>query len=494
MPRTFAHGLVLLGLLFATQPQATIPDFHSEISTAHPGASIYSLPSGEGLPFTSALSAGGYSVDATITLGLYDSLGHPIAYYPWDDIWLESADGGLVPAPQGTTPDASTDIDGMTWWTNPIEAGGCTMGPIVTMIAGVAQDDLLDLRFNSADLNGDLILNLHDVFLFEEIRDDGYDDCADFNFDGVVDLLDFIYLQTAFVSSPTQPPGDPSSPLYEPCQYRLGVFFSSDYEFWDERRDAATNLDYTQFTPFDMHLVVIGCPEAVMGYEASLEVDPSFFALNTSFPASTLNLGDYLNHYVSFGIPQPPAGPAQAVLLSTVTFFPVEAEVSSQIRILPSSPSSLDGDGPALVIDHKLVRANFTPTSHSGCQFDLAPGDFPAAVATTYGGGVVTAVGDAQQPDIPAALAITAAAPNPFNPRTTHFFDLPRGGEVTLTVHDGRGRLVRTLDRGQREAGRHQVVWDGLDDQGGATPSGVYLVRLQAVDGARSSLKVTLVR
>lgn len=494
MLRAIAHGVVLLGLLLVTQPQADIPVFYSEISTAHPGASIYSLPSGEGLPFTSALSSDGHSVDATITLGLFDSHGDPIPYYPWEDIWLESSDGGLVPVPQGTTPDASTNIDGLTWWTTPIEAGGCTMGPIVTMIAGMPQDDLLDLRFNSADLNGDHDLDFQDLMLFLQIRDGGYDYCADFNSDGVVDLLDFIDLQSAIVASPTQPPGDPSPPLYEPCQYRLGVFFSSDYEFWDERRDAATNLDYTQFTPFDMHVVGIGCPEAVMGYEASLEVDPSFLAVSASFPGSALNLGDYLNHYVSFGIPRPPDGPAQAVLLSTVTLLPVEAGVSSQIRILPSSPSSLDGDGPALVIGHKLVRTNFTPTSHSGCQSDLAPGDFPAAVATTYGGGVLTAVGGDQQPHIPAALAITAAAPNPFNPRTTLFFDLPRGGEVTLTVHDGRGRLVRRLHGGQREAGRHQVIWDGLDDHGGAAPSGVYLVRLKAADGARASMKVALVR
>lgn len=34
--------------------------------------------------------------------------------------------------------------------------------------------------------------------------------------------------------------------------------------------------------------------------------------------------------------------------------------------------------------------------------------------------------------------------------------------------------------RGDRAAGRHLVVWDGLDDAGRNQPSGVYLARVDA--------------
>jgi flagellar hook assembly protein FlgD len=41
-----------------------------------------------------------------------------------------------------------------------------------------------------------------------------------------------------------------------------------------------------------------------------------------------------------------------------------------------------------------------------------------------------------------------------------------------------RGQKVRTLVTGHAAAGEHSVVWDGKDDQGRVTASGVYFYRL----------------
>lgn len=101
--------------------------------------------------------------------------------------------------------------------------------------------------------------------------------------------------------------------------------------------------------------------------------------------------------------------------------------------------------------------------------------------------------GDQNPNVVPTALAINAVAPNPFNPRTTIHFDLPRAGQVTVAIHDVRGRHVQTLAEGMLESGRHQVSWDGFNAQGSAMPSGVYLVRLFTADGARTT-KMTLAR
>lgn len=73
-------------------------------------------------------------------------------------------------------------------------------------------------------------------------------------------------------------------------------------------------------------------------------------------------------------------------------------------------------------------------------------------------------------------------------------FELPRAGDVTIAVHDLRGRLVRTLHQGGAEAGRHEVTWDGRDGGGGAVASGVYLVRLVTADGEAQAVKVTLAK
>ncbi len=80
----------------------------------------------------------------------------------------------------------------------------------------------------------------------------------------------------------------------------------------------------------------------------------------------------------------------------------------------------------------------------------------------------------------PAAPALLPNRPNPFNPRTTIAYDLPRAADVLLTVHDLAGRRLRTLAQGRRAAGRHEAVWDGRDAAGRGLASGVYVCRLRA--------------
>jgi hypothetical protein len=102
----------------------------------------------------------------------------------------------------------------------------------------------------------------------------------------------------------------------------------------------------------------------------------------------------------------------------------------------------------------------------------------------------LTGLGGAQVPAPPAALTV---APNPFNPRTTVRFAVPRPGPVRLTVHDVRGRRLATLVQGRRAAGEHAVRWDGRDERRRPVASGTYLIRLQA-PGAEAASALTLVR
>jgi hypothetical protein len=84
------------------------------------------------------------------------------------------------------------------------------------------------------------------------------------------------------------------------------------------------------------------------------------------------------------------------------------------------------------------------------------------------------------QVQVPAAYALRQNYPNPFNPKTTIKFDLPVTDEVNLSVYDLSGKLVQTLVSGSMDAGYHQVVWNGTDEQGQSVSSGVYLYRLSA--------------
>ena len=72
--------------------------------------------------------------------------------------------------------------------------------------------------------------------------------------------------------------------------------------------------------------------------------------------------------------------------------------------------------------------------------------------------------------------------PNPFAKETTISFSLLDRREVDLRIFDVTGRSVRRLDAGLREAGRHEVVWNGRDDRNRSLAPGVYFLRLQAED------------
>ncbi|MDY0110093.1 MAG: FlgD immunoglobulin-like domain containing protein [Candidatus Krumholzibacteria bacterium] len=126
-----------------------------------------------------------------------------------------------------------------------------------------------------------------------------------------------------------------------------------------------------------------------------------------------------------------------------------------------------------------------------GGAFHFAGGE-PAWHLTSLTVDDVTGVA---QDDVASAGSLRVSpAPNPFNPRTTVWLDIPRSGGVTLAVHDLRGRLVRTLWAGPMDAGRCPVTWDGMDERGQQAASGVYLVRLVTAGGDQQAVKVTLTK
>ena len=92
---------------------------------------------------------------------------------------------------------------------------------------------------------------------------------------------------------------------------------------------------------------------------------------------------------------------------------------------------------------------------------------------------------------LPADFALYPNAPNPFNPMTVVRYALPWAGEIRLTVYNLLGQEIAVLASGARAAGEHAVRWEGRDGRGRPVASGVYLYRLEAVDGAGRRLALT---
>jgi hypothetical protein len=65
--------------------------------------------------------------------------------------------------------------------------------------------------------------------------------------------------------------------------------------------------------------------------------------------------------------------------------------------------------------------------------------------------------------------------PNPCNPETTISYSLPQAGNTSVSIYNIKGQLVRQLVNEKQTVGKHEVHWNGKDDQNQAVASGVYL-------------------
>ena len=206
MKKSFPRAACLVFVAILMSPaHATIPDLdHSTVEWAYEGSetlSLMNLPNGQGFGFDHAFPPGdpvsgpADAVDATVTLTVIDGLMNPVANFPFEDLWLESQDGGMAFCPGGTVADQDTDAQGRTYFRSPLFAGGSSTTVIGVRVNG---DWLggreLPLWVNSPDLNGDLRVDLLDIGAFATGFFGSYVYRIDFNFDGVINLGDVRYL------------------------------------------------------------------------------------------------------------------------------------------------------------------------------------------------------------------------------------------------------------------------------------------------------------
>jgi len=83
--------------------------------------------------------------------------------------------------------------------------------------------------------------------------------------------------------------------------------------------------------------------------------------------------------------------------------------------------------------------------------------------------------------------------PNPFNPSTTISFELLKDSDITISVYDVRGRLIRTLLNQSMTQGSKTINWDGKDNTGNSVKGGIYFYILQT-DGFYQTKKMILLK
>ena len=175
-------------------------------------------------------------------------------------------------------------------------------------------------------------------------------------------------------------------------------------------------------------------------------------------------------------------------------------------RVSTGSPADVNGDGVVSILD--LIRIAQGIAESPAAPVALNP-DFIGTVGTeSVDAATIKAwIAQARLEDdgsvafkqgiknlenllaslIPKETALLANYPNPFNPETWIPYQLSESAEVTLTIYDINGEMIRRLAVGHQGAGMYRsriraAYWDGRNQLGEPLASGLYFYTLTAGD------------
>ncbi len=117
---------------------------------------------------------------------------------------------------------------------------------------------------------------------------------------------------------------------------------------------------------------------------------------------------------------------------------------------------------------------NFTIPSYTAIVFSNKPDSVLANVRNNF--------------ELPFKFSLEQNYPNPFNPYTTISYQIPQDGLVVLKIYDLLGRDVYTLVDEDKQAGKHNVVFNAND-----LSSGIYFYRL-SINSLTAAKKLVLIR
>ena len=162
----------------------------------------------------------------------------------------------------------------------------------------------------------------------------------------------------------------------------------------------------------------------------------------------------------------------------------------------PNTDVDINGDGMVDIFDLALVAKGFgaaaAPAISEG-RVDAATVEAWIAQARLEDDGSIVFRQGIENLEallatlIPKETSLQPNFPNPFNPETWIPYQLATPAEVTLTIYDMNGGVVRLLELGHKAAGLYQsrnraVHWDGRNKRGESVASGVYFYTLKADD------------
>ena len=141
--------------------------------------------------------------------------------------------------------------------------------------------------------------------------------------------------------------------------------------------------------------------------------------------------------------------------------------------------NQLTGEIPESICDLNINWNNSNTFNISNNQ--LCP-PYPSCIEEYVGEQDTTNCGQVSIIDetLPITYNLYNAYPNPFNPVTTLYYDLPEDVMVNITIYDMMGRLVSNLVSSQQNAGYKSIQWNATNNQGQSAAAGLYLYTIEA--------------
>jgi hypothetical protein len=224
-------------------------------------------------------------------------------------------------------------------------------------------------------------------------------------------------------------------------------------EVWDGGTDVAGT--------YQLHLQALTAASAceAIVFPCSVVTDPTLWSIDGALDSDL--------HLFTVG--------DSATVEITVQSAGTQPDFSPRWRLLDSTGSELSGfSGPGVFVRGPLLESD-NPHRVEVVDSDRnLAGSGPYYILIRYCGAPVPSD---LAPEIPKDFALHQNQPNPFNPSTVIYFDLPRSSDVKLEVFNLLGMQVAVLVDGRKPAGRHIVHWNAS-----TLASGVYVYKLTASD------------
>ncbi len=134
--------------------------------------------------------------------------------------------------------------------------------------------------------------------------------------------------------------------------------------------------------------------------------------------------------------------------------------------------------------------------NNDGANWDAAStafGDGDLGTPGAQNSNFVSALDDQNQGIHLNSFEIFQNFPNPFNPQTTFWVQIPFNSNVQIDVFNMQGQHVKSIFKGALNSGKHSFKWDGTDNNGHNSASGIYFAVFKSKQ-IQKSIKMILLR